>query len=255
MARLIAFKVPDEVYRELKTRSREAGYSLLSDYLRDLVISCLRGGTPLQGLGDVRKLVEELVRDALKEFTEEKVVARIERRIHDMLNPWTAKIDGIASRLADLVERIEALEERVGRLEERVKGVEERLQQQEAHAPAPHAAARARRRSAIERLREQGIVFESDVQWLRDRDAFFERLRREGALILNIGGERVAVDRDFWSNFVDKVEKLPTANDEEVRVLLTEPQYKLFRRLKESGLIYFDSSEKRWKFVEKPGEA
>ena len=37
--------------------------------------------------------------------------------------------------------------------------------------------------------------------------------------------------------------------------MLTEPQYRLFRRLKESGLIYFDSTEKRWKFVEKPGES
>ena len=250
MARLVAFKVPEDVYRELKRRSREAGYTLVSDYVRDLLISCLRTGQPLALGQDVRRVVEELVREHVKEVSEERIVSRIERKVQDMLNPWTAKIDSLASRIADLVEAVEALREELEKVRERVKQLEERA----AAAEQPPATTyRGRRRSAIDRLKEQGIVFESDVQWLRDRDAFFERLRREGALILDIGGERVAVDRRFWENFVDKVEKLPTANDDEIRVLLTEPQYKLFQRLKERGLIYFDSREKKWKFVEKPG--
>ncbi len=252
MPRLVAFKAPDDLYEELKRRSLESGYTLVSDYVRDLVASCVRGeGLPqLRGLGDVRRLVESLVRDAVREVSEERVLSRIERRVQDMLNPWTAKIDGVASRLATVIERLEALEDRISKLEEKLRELEERVAEQ--HAAPAQPPARARRRSAIERLREQGIVFESDVQWLRDRDAFFERLRREGALILNVGGERVAVDKGFWENFVDKVEKLPTPNDEEVRVLLTEPQYRLFRKLKESGMIYFDSTERRWKFVERP---
>jgi hypothetical protein len=248
MVKLVALKVPDEVYEELKRRSLEQGYTLVADYVRDLLLACIRGALQpgVRGLGDVRRIVEEVVRESVRELTEDRIVARLERKLQDMLNPWTAKIDSIASRLATVIERVEAIEDKVSKLEEKLKEVEERAS--EHVAPPP----RARRRSAIERLKEQGIVFESEVQWLRDRDAFFERLRREGALILNIGGERVAVDKQFWSNFVDKVEKLPTPNDDEVRVLLTEPQYRLFRKLKEAGLVYFDSSEKRWKFVEKP---
>ncbi len=246
MAKLIPVRVPDEVYRELLRRSREEGYTLLSDYVSDLITRCLRGHA-VQQLGDVRRVVEEVVQNYVRELSEEKIIARLERRLQDMLNPWTAKIDSIAARLADVVEKLEAVEERVQKLEEKIKQVEEKAE----HPPHTYKAG-VRRRSAIERLKEQGIVFESDVQWLRDRDAFFERLRREGAIILNVGGERVAVDKEFWENFVDKVEKLPTPNDEEVKVLLTEQQYRLFRKFKESGLIYYDSTEKRWKFVERP---
>jgi outer membrane murein-binding lipoprotein Lpp len=165
-----------------------------------------------------------------------------------MINPWTGKIDQVSARLAEIVERLDALEEKVKNLEEELRAVKEQ-------ATRPLATERretrvVRRRSAIERLREQGVVFEHDVQWLRDRDAFFERLRREGAVILEVGGERVAVDPSFWENFKDKVEKLPTANDEEIKVLLRDTEYQLFRKLKESGLIYFDANKRAWRFVE-----
>ena len=272
MARLVAIKIPDDIYRELERRAKEAGYTLVSDYIRDIVLRELgRAGISLRGIEERLTRLEEgeltprlyerileIVKSALaesvektltvggtietKEDTTDKIVQRIERKVMDIINPFTAKVDSIASKLADLIERVEVLEERVEKLEEELRKAKEQVVQKPHH-----------RRTAIDRLREQGVVFESELRWLRDRSAFFERLRREGAIIFDVKGERVAIHPSFWSKFKDKVEKLPTAIDDEVRVLLRDTEYKLFSKLREAGLVYYDSSKKAWKFVQQLG--
>ena len=269
MTRLVAIKIPDDIYRELERRAKEAGYTFVSDYVRDIVLRELgRAGISLRGIEERLTRLEEgeltprlyerileIVKSALaesvektltvggttetKEDTTNRIVQRIERRVMDIINPFTAKVDNIASKLADLVERVEVLEGRVGKLEEEFRKAREQVIQRPQH-----------RRTAIDRLKEQGVVFESELRWLRDRDAFFERLRREGAIILDVKGERVAIYPSFWTKFRDKVEKLPTAIDDEIRVLLRDAEYRLFSRLREAGLVYYDSSRKAWKFVE-----
>ena len=269
MARLVAIKIPDDVYRELERRAKEAGYAFVSDYVRDIILRELgRAGISLRGLEErltrleegeltprlyerileiVKSVLAESVEKSLKasstieirEETVNKIVQRIERKVMDIINPFTAKVDNIASKLADLVEKVEVLEERVEKLEEEFKRVREQAIQKHHH-----------RRSAIDRLKEQGVVFESELRWLRDRDAFFERLRREGAIILDVKGERIAIYPSFWSKFKDKVEKLPTAIDDEIKVLLRDIEYKLFTRLREAGLVYYDASKRAWRFVQ-----
>ncbi|BEP17113.1 hypothetical protein PYJP_04650 [Pyrofollis japonicus] len=251
--RVIAIRLPSDVYRELEQRARRLGYSLVSDYLRDLIYRELGYKEKEEA---VRKLVEELVEKKLAEkgTTEidvDKILSKIEKKIQDIINPWTAKIDQLSMRISELYEKIEELEEKVKSFEAAEATRREQYAQAVArYRPQSESRREPRRRTAIERLREQGAVFEHDVQWLRDRDAFFERLRREGAIILNVGGERIAVDPEFWRNFKEKVEQLPTPNDDEVRVLLTDTQYQLFKKLKESGMIYFDASKRAWRFVE-----
>ena len=263
--RIVAVKLPSDIYEELARRARRRGYSLVSDYVRDIILRELGySETDLEAL--VRRVVDERLREAggagggVSREALQKLVTQLERRLQDMINPWTAKIDSLSTRLADVIERLETLEERVSKLEEQLR---EQKAAAETPGPAPRVATsfhrgshgaqpRQRRKTAIERLREQGVVFEHEVQWLRDRDAFFERLEREGAIVMELGGERVAVDPGFWENFKEKLQQLPTANDEEVKILLTQPQYELFKRLKEQGIIYFDTSSKSWKFVEDP---
>ncbi|NOZ88827.1 MAG: hypothetical protein GXO15_02780 [Crenarchaeota archaeon] len=270
--RIVAVELPEDVYRELERRAQRMGYSLVADYVRSLILRDL-GYEGAPAAADVERLVEEAVERRLRELVSagtvevkpvdveaalRKALAQLERRIQDMINPWTAKIDNLSSRLADVIERLEELEERVKKLEEQAHQPAAPAAPVSGYGPAHqrvekgHERSRGRRRSAIERLREQGVVFEHDVQWLRDRDAFFEKLKREGALVLELGGERVAVDPEFWRNFREKLEQLPTANDDEIKILLTDTQYELFRRLKEHGLIYFDTSKKAWRFVEEP---
>jgi Mg2+ and Co2+ transporter CorA len=270
--RIVAFSVPDDVFEELKRRAERKGYALVADYVRSVVLREL-------GYGEEAEKLREIVREELRrlvgekgevhveavdvEGLVEKLQKRLERRLQDLVNPWTAKIDSIQARLAELQEKLEAVEAKLKEIEEQAK------KEAPATPPPPrypsagfqerrggfeHREHRPRRRSAIDRLREQGVVYEHDVQWLRDRDAFFEKLRREGAIILNLGGERVAVDPEFWRSFKEKIEALPSANDEEIKILLTSQQYDLFRRLKEAGLIYFDATKKAWRFTENPEE-
>jgi len=269
LARLIAIKIPDDVYKELERRAKDAGYTLISDYVRDIILRELgRAGISLRGLEERLTRLEEgeltprlyerileIVKSVLAESVEktlevsnmveikkdvaDKIVQRIERKVMDIINPFTAKVDSVASKLADLIEKVEVLEQRIDKLEEELKRAKEQVIQKPHH-----------RRTAIDRLKEQGVVFESELRWLRDRDAFFERLRREGAIILDVKGERIAVYPSFWSKFKDKVEKLPTTIDDEIKVLLRDIEYKLFSRLREAGLVYYDASKRAWKFVE-----
>jgi len=273
VARLVAFTLPEDVYEELRRRAERRGYSLVSDYVRSIVLRELGYGE--EGDERLREIVREELRKLVGEEGKveveaidvdriiEKVLARLQRRLQDMVNPWTAKIDQVQARLAELQEKLESIEERLREVESGQRTQQPQRERREVQAayppPGGHQYERrehrhGRRRTAIDRLREQGVVYEHDVQWLRDRDAFFEKLRREGAVILELGGERVAVDPSFWNNFKEKLEALPTANEDEIKLLLTSQQYDLFKRLKESGLIYFDATKRAWKLTEEPAQ-
>ncbi|MET1101981.1 MAG: hypothetical protein ABWW69_05865, partial [Pyrodictiaceae archaeon] len=228
MARILAIKLDDEVYEELLRRSRRLGYTLLADYVRDILlreISEEHKGVSREDLevfeDKVRTIVERIIREKLastqpREF-ETRLLQRLERKVQDLLNPWTSKIDQLASRIANVSEVLEELRTRLDAIERRLQAFEA----QRLRAEKQGETGVRKKRTAIERLREQGVVFESEVQWLRDRAAFFERLRREGALVIEVAGERIAIDRDFWRKFVDKLSSLTTSNDDELSLLLT----------------------------------
>jgi DNA repair exonuclease SbcCD ATPase subunit len=262
--RIIAVRIPEEVYRELERKAKRLGFSLVSDYVRSIVLRELGYTSGVEPREDVERIVRDVIERRVEQLIAEgkvevkpidteklvdTIVRRVERRLQDIINPWTAKIDSLSTRMAEVIERIEDVEKRVEQVENQLSQLQERERTAQPYYQ-PQAEKRARRRSAIERLREQGVVFEHEVQWLRDRDAFFERLKREGALVLAVGGERVAIDRGFWENFREKIEMMPTANDDEIRVLLTKQQYELFKKLKEAGLVYFDATKRSWRFTE-----
>ena len=290
--KMIVVKLPDDIYRELEERAKREGYSLVSDYVKHLILQAIgRGGPTLRDIEERLARIESgelptplyerigaIVRSILQEEgvssidvegVLEKLERRMERRVQDMINPWTAKVDRVAQEVAGIVERLEALEEEVKKLKEEVEKLREapreRMErpavEQPAHTPRryqPHYHAhqgfeggeerpRRRRRTAIEWLHEQGVLFESELTRLRDRDAFFEKLRREGAIVIELPHERVAVDRSFWEEFVRRIEGLGTTREDEIRVLLGDKMSKLFEKLKSAGIIYFDAKEGRWR--------
>jgi len=277
--RLIVVRVPDDVYRELEEKARREGYALVADYVKALIMRELgRSGPSLRDLEERLERIEagelppplyeriaSIVRSVLQEegassIDVEKLLARIERKVHDMINPWTAKVDKTAQQLAEVLEKLEALEEELRRVKEELgkfKQEEHRAERVESiphHTPRRYPthyeggeAHRRRRRTAIEWLREQGVLFESELMRLRDRDAFFEKLRREGALVIELPNERVAVDREFWERFKERIESLPTVREDEIRVALGDQMFKLFQKLKEAGLVYFDARSGSWR--------
>ncbi len=282
--KLVVIRLPDDVYRELEERARREGFTLVSDYIKSLILRELgRGGVDLRTIeerlerleaGELpQPLVERIgsiVRAVLQEELKgiqglenlDKVLARIERRVQDMINPWTGKIDRVYQLVADLQERLEALEEEVKRVKEALEQQKSRLEQVEQRehrfeAPRRHAyqyyqhggeeGFKRRRRTAIEWLRENGVLFESELTRLRDRDAFFEKLRREGALVIELPGERVAVDREYWSRFIDRLRRVNAVREDEIRAIMDDTMFKLFQKLKEAGLVYFDTRSGVWR--------
>ena len=201
------------------------------------------------------ELLPECIASILKECVEgqaaaaspdmDRVVRRIERVVQDLLNPFTGKIDEINRRLSELVE---ALEASAYREEERES------------IPAPQApkargpVERSRRGSAIERLKAEGVVFEDDVRWMRAPERFFQKLEREGAVVLDVQGEKVAVDPDFWREFLEFVEALQVSDLTEASDIVEEklgPQAsKLFRKLARAGLLHYNEETGSWEASE-----
>ena len=256
----IIIKLPDRVMKKLREKAREEGFFLITDYVRNLIYKELGIEHEFEEeriLGDLRRLVQgdvpesllnkivEKISESLRPAEEniDRIVARVERRVTDIINPFTSKVDELARRIAELQERIEELEQHFKERE----GPREPVA---ATAPREKPAYTIHpRKSAIARLKEQGAVYESELSWLKDADAFFEKLRREGAIILNLGDERIAVDKEFWDRFLRKISEITTSNEDEIKIMLRRQEYKLFKKLKEKGFAYFDGSTRRWNIL------
>ncbi len=175
--------------------------------------------------------------------------SKIQRVLQDMVNPFTAKIDEVARKLGDVVEVLDDLSERVRSLEEEVKSIKGKT---ETHLP--QQPPKEVKKSATDVLKEQKVMYEKDIaSKIRNRDAFFEKLRREGAVILEVKGQRVALEPSFWQNFKSSLESLNTTDESEMKEKLGKVGHNLLKTLWEGGLIYYDSINKKWRFTEELG--
>ncbi|MEM2158141.1 MAG: hypothetical protein QXO72_03900 [Sulfolobales archaeon] len=174
-------------------------------------------------------------------------LSKIQRFLQDMVNPFTAKIDEVARRLGNVVEVLDELSEKVKVLEEDVKSIKGRT---EAQLP-PQQPSKEIKKSAIDVLKDQKVMYERDIaSKIRNRDAFFDRLRRDGAVVLEVKGQRVALEPSYWNEFKVILESLTTSNESELRDKLGKIGYNLLKTLWEGGLIYYDSINKKWRFAE-----
>jgi len=229
---VIKVELPRDEYLKLVRLAEEEGYPLASDYVRALVARALEGrlGGECPGGGlDERRLAEAIAR-------------RLERRLADLINPFTAKIDEMQRRIGELVEALEQAEARGGPVE-----AEERPER----PPARRRVERGGPSRGMERLRSEGVVFESDLRGrLRQPEAFLRKLGSEGAVVLDLAGEKVAVDPGFWERLVESLSRLSIRDEGEVESLLSaelgERAARLFRLLVRSGLAYYDEDSASW---------
>jgi hypothetical protein len=160
------------------------------------------------------------------------------RTLLDILNAYTGKIDELNRRVSQVVEILEGISSRLQNLEEQLRSTVQQPKQVEKREP---------RKSALDILKEQGVMFESDIaSKIKNRDAFFERLKRGGAVVIELAKERVAVDPDFFTRFKDRVAKLSSSSDDILSRELEKSELRLLKALSSSGLAYFDSTRKRW---------
>jgi hypothetical protein len=189
--------------------------------------------------------VEDVLARIVNEFLsgraskpESRADERSLRTLLDILNAYTGKIDELSRRVSQVVEILEGISSRLQNLEEQLRSTIQQPKQVEKREP---------RKSALDILKEQGVMFESDIaSKIKNRDAFFERLKRGGAVVIELAKERVAVDPDFFTRFKDRVAKLSSSSDDILSRELEKSELRLLKALSSSGLAYFDSTRKRW---------
>ncbi len=225
---IVTIRLSEEEYKKLQEEASRKGFNSVSEYVKKIIIEGAKAEAPLK--------------PAEPRQETQVGASQLLRRLQDMINPFTAKVDELARNLAEMIERIEALDERLKRVEEILaKAPQQPLQP----APAP-ARTRRGRLSAIERLKQEGVVFQRDLSWLNNPRAFFDKLRREGAIVIEVGGQYVAADPGFWDDFLKAVTRLGTDDPEEAERILGGKMAQLFRTLLDAGLIFYDQLEKRW---------
>ncbi|MGC9104912.1 MAG: hypothetical protein ACP5HQ_00560 [Thermoprotei archaeon] len=222
----VIIKLSDEEYRELEQRARHEGYSLVTDYVRNLVFTCK--GSSAQPI-DVSLLSSKL-----------------ERKIQDVLMPFTSEIDAIKRELAGIHEKLDKLSVPVTPqpvAQEKPRPVRE---ERAAYQEKPKEG--EKKKTAMELLKDQGVVYESELS-LRNPDAYFAKLESEGARIIVTERERIAAHPDFFEKFVNDLSQLRTPDVSEASSRLSEKEAKLFRKLVNEGLAYFDSESQSWKLL------
>lgn len=230
----VRLNIPDNIYRVLVDRASKAGYRDVSEYLLHIISSMAEAG----GAPDISKYVEDTVA---------KHVSRVERKLSDVVNAYTARVEELASKIASLHEELDEIKSRIEGFEERLREREEREAREERRE-----AQQTRRATAIDILKQQKVFYESSIYGkIKNRDKFFQKLEREGAVIISTDRERIAIDRDFWNSFTSKLSRIHSDSEEIIRGVLSDRrEIELFEKLKDSGIVIYDATEKRWKLVE-----
>lgn len=235
---VLKIELDEEEYRDLEAVARSMGYELPTHLIESLVRGMIRGQLRPGQAPAASMDAEQLAR-------------RLRRTIEDLLNPYTAKIDEIARKIGQLIELVEGLTEGQAPHAQAEAQPPARPARRESYAYEERSP---RRRSAMDRLREEGILLSSEARWINDPERFFSSLERRGAKVLRLGRDKfVAVHPEFWERFVRVLSETAVRDNSEVESLLDSSMgpaaVKLFRLLVQEGLAYYDEDEAAWKIA------
>ncbi len=231
----------EEEYSRLSIEARRSGYATVGDYVRELVLRALEASSGEAGHPQANaKVIADVI------------AKRLERLVADLINPFTAKVDEVNRKVAELLEAVESMKPEVEAEQPTPPPTPRPAKQQMRRAPS--------RPSGMERLHEEGVVFEADLQWLRDPERFFAKLKSSGAKVINLRGEKVAVDPEFWEEFKARVEEIGVRDLAEAAVLVRTEfggdkgarAARLLEKLAKAGIAYYDEELGHW-VVEEEG--
>ncbi|MEB3817072.1 MAG: hypothetical protein LRS46_03945 [Desulfurococcales archaeon] len=223
----------------------------LKIWLDETTLAMLKAYCRRRGIELLPECAATLIRESLEaespQYDVDRLAKRLERAIQDLLNPFTGKIDEINRRLAELIESLEAEESREQPLPQpSLTGKQTTYER---------AERTVRRHTAMERLKDEGVVFEEDIRWMKAPTRFFQKLEREGAIVLDIHGEKVAVDPDFWREFKEVIAGIQISDLSEASNAIEEQlgvnASRLFRKLARAGLLHFNEEKGIWELSDK----
>lgn len=222
--------IPLDLYSKLERLAREAGYSNVSEYILSTLVNIISSTTS--------QLPEDLA----------KWRSRFERYIQDEVNKRLSIIDTLRSQVAELYERLDSIQQKITELDSEIREIRMRGVEV-AEEAGEHPGTRKPYKTGIERLREEKVVFESKLPLRVQRDRLFAYFEREGAVVLKLAKERVAVDPDYWRDFKQKLLSLSSIVEEEIKKQLGDKGFELWKTLYTNNAIIYDSRARKWKFV------
>jgi len=220
--RVLILKFTDEEYSKLEEEARREGYALLSDYVKSRIFYSSNSSSQPTQISNV-----------------DDIVRKIERKVQDMVNPFTAEVEDLKRKIAEISEKIENIE---------TKSVENESKPRKEPIYRNEQKEQKEKKTAIDYLRDQGAIYESEVK-LKNPDLFFEKLEKQGAKIVYTEKERIGLDPKFFEEFSKKLNDIHTADDVDAQKFLNRTEYKLFQKLRSAGAVYFDNSTKSWKML------
>jgi len=157
-----------------------------------------------------------------------------------------------AMDLKELVNRVEGLESELALLKEQVNQLCQPPVEKASESRANNVTVSGNkpRKTAFDFLKEQRFIVESELTRIRNRDAFFSKLRSDGAIVIETVKGRVAILPEIWEEFKSRLGDVATVNENEIRKRFGDELFKLFRFLREAGEIYFDTAQSMWRFIE-----
>ncbi|MEM0014238.1 MAG: hypothetical protein QXX81_01595 [Zestosphaera sp.] len=196
----------------------------------------------------IRKAIEDyLSKPAQRQVTQDESLGSIQRLLRsatDTINTYSSLLTELRDRLVEVREVLDELGSKVEELPSKI------VAQQAVEVAKPQALkeeAPKERVTAIEILKRQKIIYEADIaKKIRNRDAFFDKLEREGAVVLELKDQRIAVDEEFWSDFIKKIESLTSDKEPDISKTLSRQEVELLKKLSESAIAYYDRNRKKW---------
>lgn len=219
--REIRVKIPEDAYSVLEKIALREGFSSISDYISSMILNAIK-------------------ERAVSEDTSEKLKNKLERYIQDELNKRLSIVETLRRQVVEVYEK-------VGELEQRISGIESALKESRTDEKP---RVEAPRKTAIERLREEKIVYESKLPSRIQRDRLFSYFERMGAVVIKLSRERIAVDPDFWRDFKQKLlNELSSNREEDILSVLGDKGYMLWKTMYTDNMLVFDPKARKWRFI------
>jgi len=218
----IIVQIDEESYKVIEEKAKKEGYELISDYVKAILLAQQQK----------QSIPQQLPADIVSQIT-----SKLDKKIQDLLNPFTAQIADLRKKYAELIERIDQLQ-----TTNENNPREERKREEEEQR---YINKKRGRKSAMDILNEQGVVFESELK-LRNTDAYFNKLEREGAKVVYLDSERIAMSQSFYNEFMKRIKEINSSDPEEAASKLDQKQAKLFKKLVSAAAVIFNADKKLW---------